>query len=155
MTDVDHWLTHYGQSHENVSFPVLYWMAVPALVVGTVGLLWSLSVPGAFADISPVMNWGTAFLMAAVVYYFIISLSLAIGMLPFVFGVIALEIWLEVSGLPLRRISAGLVLGGVIGLYVGHYGRGGITAVVRDVQLMMIAPIWILSNLYRRIGIPF
>ena len=80
MTDVDHWLTHYGKSHANVSFPILYWMAVPALVVGTVGLLWSLSVPGAFTDISPVLNWGTTFLMAAVVYYFIISLSLAIGM---------------------------------------------------------------------------
>jgi uncharacterized membrane protein YGL010W len=155
MTDVDHWLTHYGKGHQNMAFPVIYWMAVPALVIGTVGLLWSLPVPGEFLDISPVLNWGTTFLMAAVVYYFIISLSLAIGMLPLVFGVIALEMWLEISGLPLRRISAGLVFGGVVGLYLGHYGRGGTSAVVRDVQLMIIAPIWLLSNVYRRLGIPY
>jgi hypothetical protein len=28
-------------------------------------------------------------------------------------------------------------------------------AVLRDIQLMMIAPVWLLSNLYRKIGIPF
>ena len=155
MTDADHWLEHFGKNHSDVTFPFLYWLAVPLLVLGTVGLLWSLPVPGEFVDISPVLNWGTTFLMAAVVYYFIISLSLAIGMLPFVFGVIAFEIWIEKSGLPLRQVSAALVLAGVTGLYLGRYRRGGTSAVVRDIQMMMIGPIWLLSILYRRLGIPF
>lgn len=155
MTDADHWLTHFENSHNNVTFPLVYWLAVPALVLGTVGLLWSLQVPAAFADISPVLNWGTTFLMASVVYYFIISLSLAIGMLPFMFGIVAFEMWLETNGLPLRQIAASLVLTGVIGLYLGRYRAGGTSAVVRDIQLMMIGPIWLLSNLYRRLGIPF
>jgi uncharacterized membrane protein YGL010W len=63
-------------------------------------------------------------------------------------------LWLENSGLPSRKLSAGLVMGGVIGLYIGHYPRGGTHAVVRDIQLMMIAPMWVLSRLYRRLGIP-
>lgn len=155
MTDADHWLTHFEDSHRDVTFPLLYWLAVPALVLGTVGLLWSLQVPAAFSAISPVLNWGTTFLMASVVYYFIISLSLAIGMLPFMFGIVAFEMWLEAGGLPLRQVAASLILAGVIGLYLGRYRSGGTSAVVRDIQLMMIGPIWLLSNLYRRLGIPF
>ena len=47
-----------------------------------------------------------------------------------------------------------LFAGSLGGLYLGHYQSGGLRAVARDVQLMMIAPAWLLSNLYRRLGIP-
>ena len=154
MPETDRWLTEYGDHHNKVSFPLLFWLCVPALVIGTVGLFWSLPVPAAFVEISPVLNWGTTFLMAAVVYYFIISVTLAIGVLPLILGIAAFEIWLQNSGWPLRQVSAALVMGGVIGLYVGHYPRGGTSEVVRDIQLMMIAPMWVLSKIYRRLGIP-
>ena len=41
------------------------------------------------------------------------------------------------------------------GLYLGHHGNGGLKAVFRDIQLMMIAPVWLLSNLYKRFGISY
>jgi hypothetical protein len=154
MPETDRWLTEYGRTHSDVTFPFLFWISAPVLVVGTVGLFWSLPVPVAFREISPVLNWGTAFLMAAVVYYFIISVSLAIGMLPLILLITAFEMWLQHSTWPARQLSASLVLCGVIGLYLGHYPRGGTSAVVRDIQLMMIAPLWALSRLYRRMGIP-
>lgn len=154
MPETDQWLVEYGNCHNDVSYPVLFWVSVPLLILGTVGLFWSLPVPAAFAEISPVLNWGTAFLMAAVIYYFIISVPLAIGALPLILGIAALEMWLEKSGFPPRQVSASLVLGGLIGLYLGHYAHGGTSAVVRDIQLMMIAPLWVLSRLYRRVGIP-
>ena len=99
MTEIDSWLDHYAEMHDDLTNPAIYWMGVPLVVLGTVGLLWSVPVPDAFLDISPLFNWGTAFLMAAVVYYFIISISLAIGMLPFVVGLAAVQMWLARSGL--------------------------------------------------------
>ena len=97
MTDSDGWLERYGETHSDLTYPVLYWMAVPMVVTGTVGLLWSLPVPAQFYEISPLLNWGSAFLMASAVYYFIISLPIAIGMLPFILGVAAIQLWLEQS----------------------------------------------------------
>lgn len=155
MPETDRWLTDYGDSHNDIQVAGIYWVAVLTLVLGTVGMLWSLPVPAEFEAISPVLNWGSAFLMAAVVYYFIISMPLAIGMLPFVFGVAALQIWLAESPWSLVRVSTGLFALSVAGLYLGHRGHGGIQAVFRDIQLMMIAPIWLLSELYRRFGIPY
>ena len=154
VSETDRWLSDYGDSHSDIANPGIYWLSVPILVLGTVGILWSLPIPEEFARISPVLNWGSAFLMAAVVYYFIISVSLAIGMLPFVAGVSAVQYWLVDSSLSLLRVSSGMVVASIIGLYLGHYRKGGIMAVLHDIQLMMIAPAWLLANLYKRLGIP-
>jgi uncharacterized membrane protein YGL010W len=154
MTEIDSWLDHYARMHDDLTNPAIYWMGVPLVVLGTVGLLWSVPVPDAFLDISPLFNWGTAFLMAAVVYYFIISISLAIGMLPFVVGLAAVQMWLARSGLAPVATSLGLLAAGIIALWLGHLRHGVVVPVLRDLQLMMIAPAWMLSVLYRRIGIP-
>ena len=154
VSETDRWLSDYGDSHADIRNPGVYWLSVPILVLGTVGMLWSLPVPEEFVKISPILNWGSAFLMAAMVYYFIISISLAIGMLPFVAGVTTLHLWLADSSLSLVRVSSAMFVASIIGLYVGHYEKGGIKAVCHDIQLMMIAPAWLLSNFYRRLGIP-
>jgi hypothetical protein len=154
VSETDRWLSDYGDSHADITYPGIYWLSVPILVLGTVGMLWSLPIPEEFVKISPVLNWGSAFLMVAVVYYFIISISLAIGMLPFVVGVTALQLWLVRSSFSLIGVSSGLFVASIVGLYLGHYRRGGIKAVFYDIQLMMIAPAWLLSNLYKRLGIP-
>lgn len=155
MHETDKWLTDYGDDHQQLSFATIYWVAVLGLVFGTVGLLWSLPVPVQFEEISPALNWGSTFLMAAMVYYFIISMPLAMGMLPFVFGVAAIQIWLQESPWPLPRVASLLFAASLGGIYLGRLGNGGLKAVFRDIQAIMIAPAWLLSVLYRRLGIPF
>ena len=154
MSEADGWLEHYEETHRDLSYPAVYWAAVPTVVLGTVGLLWSLPVPDEFFEISPLLNWGSAFLMAAVMYYFIISIPLAIGMLPFILGVASFQLWLERSGYSLNQVAMGLLAAGVIGLWLGHHKRRSIAPILRDLQLMMIGPAWLLSVVYRRVGIP-
>ena len=155
MSEIDNWLDRYEQSHGNLRNPLVYWAAVPMLVVGTVGLLWSLPVPAQFVEISPLLNWGSAFLMATAIYYFIISLSLAIGMLPFLLGLAALQLWLAASPWPPFAVSAGLLAAGAVGLWLGRRGPGVAIALLHDFQLMMIGPLWLLSVIYKRFRIPF
>ncbi|MCP5092063.1 MAG: DUF962 domain-containing protein [Gammaproteobacteria bacterium] len=155
MSESDNWLERYEQNHNDLTNPWVYWAAVPMVVVGTVGLLWYLPVPAEFYEISPLLNWGSAFLMAATVYYFIISLSLAIGMLPFMLGLASLQLWLAASDYPALGVSTGLLVAGTTGLWLGRRGAGGLRAVLQDLQLMMIGPAWLLSVMYRRFGIPF
>lgn len=159
MHETDTWLADYGEDHRDISYAAIYWVSVVVLVFSTVGLLWVLPVPAEFEQISPLLNWGSAFLMAATVYYFIISMPLAIGMLPFVFGIAALQIRVQQSPWPLAAVAATLFAASIAGIYLGRSSSDGsmaaIRAVMRDVQMMMIAPVWLLSNLYRRLGIPF
>ncbi len=155
MSETDSWLLRYEQNHSDLNNPWVYWAAVPMVVAGTVGLLWSLPVPVEFHEISPLLNWGSAFLMAATIYYFIISLSIAIGMLPFLLGLAALQVWLTASIYPALAVSTGLAVAGTVGLAMGRRGAGGLRAVIEDLQLMMIGPAWLLSVIYRRFGIPY
>jgi hypothetical protein len=60
MTDVDSWLERYEKSHQNLKNPVVFWAAVPMVVLGTVGVLWYLPIPEEFFEISPLLNWGSA-----------------------------------------------------------------------------------------------
>lgn len=154
MSETIGWLDEYERSHSDISYPIFYWAAVPAVVLGTVGVLWALPAPDEFFRISPLLNWGSAFLMVTAVYYFIISLSLAIGMLPFLLGIASIQISLEQSDFSPMRVSVGLLVAGIIGLWLGHSRGGGVIAVVRDLQMMMIGPAWLLAALYRRLGIP-
>ena len=154
MSDTDHWLTEYGVRHQNIGHPAVYWLSVIMLIIANVGLLWAIPVPAEFVAISPLLNWGTVFLLAAVIYYFIISLPLAFGMLPFVVAIAAFHLWLQNSPYSALPASVGLAAGALIGLVVGQYRGNGLRGVLSDIQLMMIAPVWLLSRLYRRLGIP-
>lgn len=155
MTEIDSWLDRYEVTHRDLSNPVVYWAAVPMLVLGTVGFLWALPVPSQFFEISPLLNWGSAFLMATAIYYFIISLSLAIGMLPFLLGAAAVQIWLAQSPYPPLGVSLGLLVAGTVGIWLGRRGAGSLRAMLQDYQLMMIGPVWLLSTIYKRFRVPF
>ena len=154
MPETDRWLAEFGARHRQITHAAVYWFAMPVLILGTVGLLWSLPIPVEFTEISPLLNWGTTFLLAAVVYYFVLSLPLAFGMIPFVLAIAAFHQWLQVSPYSGLHASGGLLAAGLIGLYLSHRGRGGLRAMLGDVQHMMIAPAWLLSRLYHKVGIP-
>jgi hypothetical protein len=154
MSETVVWLEKYEQGHQKLRYPVIFWASVPMAMLGVVGILWTLPIPDEFYEISPLLNWGSAFLMVAAVYYFIISLSLAIGMLPFLLGVAALQMWLLQSEFSPLRVSSGLLLAGSIGFWLGHRGGAGLKGVIQDLQMIMIGPVWILSAFYRKLGIP-
>ena len=152
MSDIDNWLSHYEQAHRDIDKPFIFWASVPLLVVGITGLLWNLAIPVQFQEISPLLNWGSAFLMVTAVYYFIISLSLAIGLLPFLLGLAAIHLWLSSSSFPAGSVSLALAVAGLAGLAIGR--GGSLRLLLQDLQLMMIGPAWLLSVFYKRFGIP-
>lgn len=155
MAEAERWLAEFAATQEQVVRPILYWPSVFLIILGTVGLLWSLPVPAAFQAISPAMNWGTTFLLAAIVYYFVISMPLAVGMLPFVIGVAAVESRIAAQPFPVLWTSIELTFAGLTGLW---FARGDVPAwpfLGRHLQLVMLGPLWLLADIYRRLRIPF
>lgn len=155
MSETDRWLAEYKDNHGRTQIRIVHWTAVPIVIFGAVGFLWSLPVPEAFRNISPLLNWGVTFLMAAEIYYFIISVPLAIGMLPILFGTAVLVAGFHATFASPLWFSIAMVSVGSAGLYLGKGSGRGIRALLLDLQLIMIAPIWVLSCLYRRLHIPY
>lgn len=155
MKTADEWLAEYARNHRDDTNKLIHWICVPIIVVSVVGLLWSVPVPETFSNASPALNWGTVFLMAAVVYYFIMSISLAVGAVPFVLFVVAVVAWLDRLNGPLWAISLGLFGAGWAGQLIGHWHEGSRPAFFRDLQYLMIGPLWLIAGLYRRLNIPY
>jgi uncharacterized membrane protein YGL010W len=151
----DRWLNEYAEGHTGMINIMLHWACSPVLIASIIGLLWSLPVPAVFRESAAVLNWGTIFLMAIVVYYFIISISLALGMLPLVFGLVAGIAWMTRLDTPLWQISfAGMAIA-ALGQYIGHLSEDGNASLMRDLHYAAIAPLWMLAALYRKLGIPY
>lgn len=155
LKSVDIWLEEYGESHRNPVNKAIHWICVPLIALSLVGVLWDLPVPRAFADISPVMNWGMLFLMASIVYYFILSPRLALGMVIVIAGFVLALWWLDTLSIPLWQICVAIFVAAWIGQFVGHAIEGQKPSFFKDLQFLMIGPLWLLSFVYRRLGIRF
>jgi uncharacterized membrane protein YGL010W len=160
MRTADFWLDRYSRHHRHRLNRVLHAVAVPLAVLGLTGLLWALPVPAAFTEISPALNWGTAFLLAAVVYYFILSIPLAIGLLPFVLaitGVLGRLDGLSVDGFSpaLWQSSLTLLLAALVLQALGHLRESGRLRVLEDLHYLMIGPVWMMAGAFRRLRIPY
>lgn len=155
MRDVDIWLDEYGESHQNPTNKAVHWICVPAIVFSLIGLMWSLPVPAVFTETSLILNWGTIFLMASIVYYFIMSTTLALGMVV-ISGLMILGLArLDNLAMPLWQICVAIFVVAWIGQFIGHMIEGKRPSFFKDVQFLMIGPIWLLAFVYRRLGIPY
>lgn len=155
MRPVQVWLDEYGESHVNPTNKFLHWICVPLIVLSLVGLLWSLPVPAAFAAVSPWLNWGTLFIAAATVYYFFMSVPLALGMLVVIVPMLAVLKWASGLSVPLWQLSVGVFVVAWIGQFIGHMIEGKRPSFFKDVQFLLIGPIWLLGFVYRRLGIRY
>jgi uncharacterized membrane protein YGL010W len=155
MRSVDQWLDEYGESHRNATNKILHWVCVPIIVVSLVGLLWSLPVPALFRDTSPLANWGMLLLLASLVYYFAMSRRLAIGMAVFVVAVAVAVVGLQQLPWSLSAVCLALFVVAWIGQFVGHHYEGRRPSFLKDLQFLLIGPLWLLSFIYRKLRIPY
>ena len=155
MRPVQDWLDEYGESHVNAINKTLHWICVPLIVLSLIGALWSLPVPAAFVEISPLMNWGILFILASIVYYFIMSIPLALGMLLLMMPTIALFNWTASLQVPLWLLSLTVFVVAWIGQFIGHLYEGKRPSFLKDLQFLMIGPIWLLGFVYRRLGVRY
>jgi uncharacterized membrane protein YGL010W len=155
MRTVAEWLGDYGASHENPTNKLLHWLCVPPIVLSVMGLLWSLPVPAAFVAASPWLNWATLAAAAAVIYYFALSPALAAGVLLAFLVLLAVTHSLAQLPWPLWLTSLVIFVVAWIGQFVGHSIEGRRPSFFKDVQFLLIGPLWLLAAAYRRFGVPY
>ncbi len=146
-------LAEYGESHQNATNKLVHWICVPVIVWTVMVGLYVLPQPAAMAALAWV-NWLTIVLAGALIYYVILSPTLAVGVAAYValgYGII-----LAVEGANIDLLQVGLVLFVLawLGQFWGHKVEGKKPSFFKDIQFLLIGPAWLLSFLYKRLGIP-
>jgi len=99
---------------------------------------------------------GTLISMFAIIYYALLSLPLALGILPLLaLMLFSLDALSRNTLAPLWSICVTLFVLAWIGQFIGHAIEKKRPSFFKDLQFLMIGPMWLLANLYRRLGIRF
>ena len=150
---IDALLAEYGESHRNETNKAVHWVCVPLIVWSLMALLWSIPVPG-FMGTLPGLNWLTIVLVLALVYYILLSPTLALGVAVFAAVCIWIIAGLATAGLPVVSIAVAVFVLAWAGQFWGHKVEGKKPSFLKDIQFLLIGPAWLLSFIYRRVGIP-
>ena len=152
MRNVNALLNEYGESHQDSINKKIHWVCVPAIMFSLLGILWSLPFP---VKISPLINWATVLITLSIIYYFFLSWKLAIGMLFSSLLMILILQWMDGFSVPLWQIAIAIFIVAWIGQFVGHHIEGERPSFFRDIQFLLIGPVWLLADVYKKINLSY
>jgi uncharacterized membrane protein YGL010W len=155
MRTVHQWLSEYGESHTHSTNKLIHWICVPAIFFSITGLLYCIQFPLNLRPGLP-LNVAMVALALATLYYLLLSVKIGLGMMVFGLGCLALcflaEKWLPV---PLWEFCLALFAIAWIGQFYGHKVEGKKPSFFKDIQFLLIGPMWLMSFVYKKLGISY
>tara|TARA_B100001013_G_C24545213_1_gene416333 strand:- start:219 stop:677 length:459 start_codon:yes stop_codon:yes gene_type:complete len=150
MKPIEQWIEEYGESHQNPTNKAIHWVCVPLIMLSLLALISIIPFP--IKNYS-LLNWTMIFLLFAVIFYLRLSISVAIGMLLIAIGMIASINWIKLIDGEVWRLSLAIFIIAWIGQFIGHKIEGKKPSFFEDIQFLLIGPAWLLSFIYKKIGI--
>ncbi len=141
MRNVDRLLQRYGEFHRNSINKAIHWVCVPLIMWSVLGMLWVASPLAALIAVA-----------ASIAYYAWLSAALALGMAA-VAGVMVYA--LSLIGSMMLPVSLGVFAAAWAGQFIGHAIEGRKPAFLDDVRSFLVAPVWLLGDLFRRLKIRY
>lgn len=152
---LDEWADKYGALRAGGPGRVNAWLGIPLIVGSLLGILWAAPVPAVLRDASPAINYATLFLMATFVYYCILSISLGFGGFLFLLLAVIPSVLITNAALPLAQIASSVFLVTLVWQLVETKRATGRMLVIRNLQYLMLGPIWMLRAAFRKLGLPY
>ena len=155
MKNIYEWNNEYALYHKNKTNKIIHWICIPSIMFSLLGLL-SLIEPFTF-----MLKQGTytisvlgVFIILTILYYLKLSKNLALGMLVISLSFITIIdiISLFDKGL-LVTIYLSIFTIAWIGQFLGHKIEGKKPAFFKDLQFLLIGPLWLLSFIYNKLNI--
>lgn len=141
MRTVDRLLERYGEFHRNPTNKAVHWICVPLIVWSALGVVWAFSPLAACVVIA-----------ASMAFYFWLSIPLALGMAL----VLSLMVWpLAVLGSRTLLLCIAVFGAAWIGQFIGHVIERRKPAFIEDLRSLLVGPVWLLADLYRKLGIAY
>ena len=152
MKTIHQWLSEYGESHQDHTNKTIHWICVPAIFFSITGLLYSIKLPVTMAGIQ--LNVAMLILALVIIYYFILSKTLWIGLFLFAVFCLGLCQWVEQANfIELWLLCIIIFVVAWIGQFYGHHVEGKKPSFFKDIQFLLIGPAWLMSFIYKKLGI--
>ncbi len=137
---VDRLLAHYEQSHRHPTNELIHFVAIPAIMVSLVGLIFAIHPWAAYA-----------FLLASLVYY--LTLRSPVFLLAMGLQTAILLALVHAMGSLALPISAAIFVVAWIFQFIGHKIEGRKPSFFEDIQYLWVGPLFVVSKLLLKLGI--
>ena len=152
--NINDWVDSYAESHQNSTNKKIHWICVPLIMFSLLGLLSAVKL---FEVQGFEMNLCYVLIVFAWLFYLNLSLVISIGM----FFISALQLlliyYLEINldKTLLLYLYMAIFVVAWIGQFIGHKIEGQKPSFFEDLQFLLIGPAWIISFIYKKLGIKY
>lgn len=137
MKTVEQWFEEYGESHRNPMNKLLHWICVPLITFSVLGMLWA---------IHPLVAAVTVGL--ALAFYVVLSWQLAAVMA----ALALLMLWI-LNAMPMVFWPCAIIFVlAWVGQFIGHHVEGKKPSFFKDLQFLLIGPVWLMGFVFRQLG---
>lgn len=154
------WLDEYALSHQNHSNILLHKICVPTIAVTLFAMLWSLPIiPKNIRNALSVGQVGlvnpSLVLVPILAFYWHLSPPMAVVMAGIFALLIVSLVLMEKNHVRIFRLALIVFVLAWIGQFIGHEIEGKKPAFFKDLQFLLIGPLWTLAHAFRFFGVDF
>jgi uncharacterized membrane protein YGL010W len=150
MKTAKEWFDEYAISHQNETNQLVHYICVPVIFFSVIGLL--MSIPNEFLErtfglYNPfIENWATVVGIIISFFYLRLGFWYFIEMLFVILLCIIGNYWLS-NNTNLLYASITIFVLGWIGQFWGHKIEGIKPSFIKDLQFLLIGPLWVIQKL--------
>ena len=154
------WLDEYGLSHQNPINILIHKVCVPTITVTLLAMLWCLPIiPKTIRNTISIGQVGllnpSLILVPVFAFYWNLSSPMAMAMAVLFVIVMGFLVCLEKNNVRIFRLALIVFILAWIGQFVGHEIEGKKPAFLKDLQFLLIGPLWTLAHAFRYFGIDY
>jgi uncharacterized membrane protein YGL010W len=154
------WFDEYGLSHQNPINVLLHKICVPTITVTLFAMLWSLPIiPKHIRNTISVNQVGllnpSLIFVPVLAFYWNLSPTMAIAMAMLSVIVVTSLVLMEKNHVRIFRLALIVFVLAWIGQFIGHEIEGKKPAFFKDLQFLLIGPLWTLAHAFRYFGIDY
>ena len=149
MRTVHDWLNEYSENHRNPVNRRFHYACIPPIVFSVVCALMAI----------PLGNWwlspASVVMLLALLWYLRLSWRLAIGLV-----LIFVALYLGALGMRLATgenfiwVTLAIFVVAWVGQFIGHAVEGARPSFFKDLQFLLVGPLWELAHVYALLGLP-
>ena len=150
MKTAKEWFDEYAVSHQNLTNQFIHYLCVPPIFFSVIGLL--MSVPSSYLEDTIGMNnpllenWAVVVGIFISIFYLRLGFWYFVQMFFFIFMAILGNFWLS-NQVNLLYASLIIFIIAWIGQFYGHHIEGKKPSFAKDLQFILIGPLWVIQKL--------
>src|SRR5690554_79677 len=145
-------LDEYGESHQNETNKLIHWICVLLIFWSIIALFYAIPTSFLVGILGEnfFSNWAILVMIPVLIYYFYLSIPIALGMLIFIGSSLFIsDFVLHNSRYPLWGIALCVFILAWIGQFYGHKVEGKKPSFLKDIQFLLIGPAWLMSFIFK------